>query len=107
MTKEQIKQLAQWLHESFPKEYKMAPYQISIDTRPAEKPDEFMIILHDEQHKLLYIIPAAAIRHILSDIDILEKKGVKELRAMEEMGFSWKHSGEEIKNYSLNRGKRK
>lgn len=88
MTRKQIKEMAQWLRESFPKEYKIAPWIMTLDTRPAKTPQEFMVILHDDEHKLLYPIPVSLMRHILSHVSALEQKDVKEFGAIESLvGF--------------------
>lgn len=47
-TKKDSKELAQWLNEVFPKKYRMAPYQILVDTRPSDNPTEYCILLHDD-----------------------------------------------------------
>ena len=82
MGKERIKEMAQWLREAIPKEYKMAPWTMVLDTRPAKNPREFMVILLDDEHKLLYTIPVSMIREVLSHVGILERKGAKEFEAL-------------------------
>jgi hypothetical protein len=100
--KKQIRNMAQWLHEAFPKEYHMAPWSMVADTRPAKNPQEFMVILVDDQHKLLYPIPVSTIKHILSDANVLEQKGVKEFEAIEILELSFRES-----EYTVNYSKQK
>ena len=81
--RKQIRNMAQWLREAFPRGYHVATCNMTLDTRPAKDPQEFMVVLNDDQHKLLYPIPVSMMKDILGHISILEQKGVKEFEAIE------------------------
>jgi len=100
VVRKQIRNMAQWLREAFPKGYHMATCSMTVDTRPAKNPQEFMVILHDDQHKLLYPIPISTMKHILSHVSILEQKGVKEFEAIEILEVWASRETESVVNFS-------
>lgn len=95
LTGEDVDGIAQWLSEAYPAPFRMAPYDISIDTR--EK--EYCVIMHDDTHQHLYLIPESFLEHILNDLKEMRKNGFREFEPVGKMDDIIEHPPEDH-NYS-------
>lgn len=87
LTRTDIKNLAAWLREVFPKEYKVSSGDLIIDTTRNDTSEEFAVMLVDHDHKKIYLLPEMGIRKTLQDVDNLIKKGVKEFEPLKKLGM--------------------